>query len=63
MPQQMTLYFGEVFLITDAYYLNMHPLVADLHKTLHFELRNEELPVMKARLKYLVDNANEQDFA
>ena len=48
-------------LIIDAFEQNLHPLVSDLQKTVHFELINEELPVMKARLKYLMDYANEQD--
>ena len=50
-------------LIIDAFKQNYYPLVSDLQKTLHYELRNEELPVIKARLKYLVDNVNEQDLA
>ena len=47
-------------LIIEAYNQGMSPLAEDLHNTLHFELKNEELPVMKARLEYLISLANEQ---
>ena len=48
-------------LIVDAFDQGYHPLADKLQNSLHFQLRDETLTVMKAQLRYLIYYADKQE--